>query len=232
MHYLTEPKNLTQICELKTPSNTTNPYSCSCTLHQNKPSGRFSVIKKGTELSLKPSNPHNHTCSFSNQETNSFISTNHSRNFTSPGVFKFVSATELVSFEDFNYPEEDNPTEEASNDLDSNISFEDEPKHSIAYPSIHSNKHSLITCINNQAINTSFASPLNQRTSTIYTNSSITPFRDEKYEDIDKKNKDKENYYFGRRKSNNIGFTGRIYCDKCRKNNFVNVYVRNRQESL
>lgn len=234
MHCLTEPKNLSEIRQPRTPSNTPNPYSCSCTLNQDRPLGNFSVIKKGAELSLRPSNPHNHTCSFATRDTNSFVSINHSRNFTSPGVFKFVSATELVSFEDFHCPEEENPTEEASNDLVSNISFEDEPKHSIAYPSIHSNRHSLIASITDQAIYSSAASPLDQRSSTIYTNSSTTPYRKgyDKNDDIDKRNKNKENYYFGRRKSNNIGITGRIYCEKCKRNTFVNVCVRNRQESL
>ncbi|OMJ87943.1 hypothetical protein SteCoe_10274 [Stentor coeruleus] len=232
MHCLTDTKNQSQIREPKTPSNTPNPYSCSCKFHQNKPFGSFSVTKKGAELRLKPSNPHNHTCSFATRDTNSFVSTKHSRNFTSPGIFKFVSATELVSFEDFNYPEEENPTEEASNDLISDISFEDEPKHSIVYPSIHSNRHSLIGSITDQALYSSIASPLDQKTSTLYTNSSSTPYRQgyEKNEDVDKRNK--ENYYFGRRKSNNVGFTGRIYCEKCKRNSFVNVCVRNRQESL
>lgn len=235
MQISTEPRHLARIQTAKILSNTEEFSPNSCKIHNKLPSGNFSLIKQGEELSLRPSSPHRYNSSFTTRDTNSFGSSKHSRCSTVSGLFKFIPATELVSFEEFQTPEEENPTEEVSDELISNLSFEEEPKHSVVYPSLYSNRNSLIGSTTDRAVNSLATSPQDQRVSTIYTISSTTSYKQSQanFEFFDRKPSPlKENFSYNKQKSNNGIESGKVYCEKCKENVGISMQVRNHQENL
>lgn len=235
MHRSVDPKQLPLIQTAK-PFPFAGDFSpCSCKIHAKLPSGNYSAIKKGEELSLSPSLPLRYTSSFATRDTNSLGSKKHIRHSTiSAGAFKFVSATELVSFEEFQTPEEENPTYEVLDEAISDLSLE-EPKHSIVYPSLHSKRNSLIGSTTDHYISSTAGSPPDHRISMMYTLSSTNSGKKNQgyfEECCERKKIKKQSFYFIREKNDEESYSGKFYCEKCNENVCTIVKIRNRKENL
>ncbi|OMJ70380.1 hypothetical protein SteCoe_31651 [Stentor coeruleus] len=228
-------KQLPRIQTAKPFPNAEDFSPCSCKIHSKLTSGNYSAIKKGEELSLSPSLPLRYTSSFATRDTNSLGSTKHTRNSTiSAGVFKFVSATELVSFEEFQTPEEENPTDEVLNEAISDLSLE-EPKHSIVYPSLHSKRNSLIWSTTDHYISSTAGSPPDNRISMMYTLSSTNSGKknQEYFEECcERKRIERQSFYFIKGKNDDESCSGKIYCQNCKENVCTSVKFRNHKENL
>lgn len=184
------------------------------------PSGLISISKNGEELNLRPSSPHRYNSSTSSKYSNSTKLSKHSRSSThTSGFSKFIPATELVSFEDIQTFEQEESPEELLDEEFSQLNFEDEPKHSAVYPSLHSNRNSMIGSTTDNPSSLA-SSPLDQRLSTYYTLNSgnfvqggLNGFGFK--EDLGK---------VGSVKSGFVMCNEQVYCPKCKEN--VNFFLK------
>ena len=85
--------------------------------------------RKAAELSISPSTPNRYRVSYSPASPPTEALSKHMRSSTvSPRGFKFISATATSPFEEFQTPTTDFPNSERSEDSDSSMSLEEEPK--------------------------------------------------------------------------------------------------------
>ena len=116
----------------------------SSTLSELLPSGAFSIIKNGEELSLRPKSPHRYKSSINHKTPNPQRQAKHIRSSTyTSSISRFIPATELVSFGSGNSSEDSESPNESNPEI-FDISSEDEPMHLVAYPTMPINRSSTI----------------------------------------------------------------------------------------
>ncbi|OMJ87885.1 hypothetical protein SteCoe_10295 [Stentor coeruleus] len=222
MSHSKNPKHLTTIQT----SKISDLPQRSDTINNNPPSCTISITRKGEELSLRPISPYRYPISLSNENFKSINTSKHTRFLTTPGIFKFIPATEVVPNEKNQNPEDENPTEEVSDDAITNFLYDEQVKHSIIYPSICSNKYDLLG-------NTKI-SPLDFRVSSLFALSKTKSCKKNQVQSkcVDKKSVDKKKVLFFMLKSKREDVFTRIYCEKCKENMRYSVRVRNIKGSL
>ena len=194
------------------------------------PSGAFSIIKNGEELSLRPKSPHRYKSSIDHKNSNPERQTKHVRSSTYTSAFsRFIPATELVSF-DSEKASEDSGSLEESNDEFQNLHSDDEQNHLIAYPTMPSNRSSTaasykkIQSISPLASKPPSHSPINlKKLSTQEIWSSYQKF------DSILKNFQKLREF---KKKNFVAANQMIYCKNCDLNVNFSVKIRNFKQSL
>ena len=192
------------------------------------PSGNFSLFKKGSELSLRPSSPHRYAISCYASNQNNAEETKHNRSSTvSPRSFKFIAATELSPFENIQTPYKPSFDHfEISDEFLLNLSFEDEPKHANVYISPQSNRNSLIASTAEPIQSSLPTTPQDEGFSTIFTVSSFTSYKNtvSAIDLPDKTSEEKPNIEKSEQKSNFKMVLGKIYCEFCENN--VETYTQ------
>lgn len=196
------------------------------------PSGVISISKNGEELSLRPASPHRYNSSTSSRYSNSTKLSKHSRSSThTSGFSKFIPATELVSFEDIQTFEQEETPEELLEDEFSGLNFEDEPKHWTVYPSLHSNRNSMIGSTTDNPSSAS-SSPLDQRLSTYCTVNSGNlaqgtlngfKFVNGGKDELPKTFNVKQEF---------VGYNEQVYCPRCKENVNFFVKIKNFKQNL
>jgi hypothetical protein len=176
------------------------------------PSGSISILKKGTELRLRPSSPQRYTISFYSKK-DSPEEPKHIRSSTvSPRPSKFIAANELISLQEHPTPESE--ALKISDESLSSYSLEDEPQHSIAYVSPNSNKNSLIASTTDLALGSLASTPLSDKIFNLYTLNAY-PLHPEKKISSKKFSNTSTNKHYSYENQLPIG---RVYCGQCQEN--------------
>lgn len=215
---------------LEIPSNPEDFPSFPPVSPSKLPSGSFLLMKNGTELEIRPSSPHRYSTTSGSPVINPPSIGKHVRSSTiSPRISKFIPATELISFEKIQTPDEERSNLEILEDFISNTSVEEEPKHFAIYNSAYNNRNSILGSTLDILTPKTNYSPQDQRMSTIYTVSSVTS---KGFNLSSKMNSDdfKENFAFGREKLQ--GQSRKIYCERCEKNVKTCLRVKKASENL
>jgi hypothetical protein len=223
-------KPLTTIQTSKTSS--ISPYPNQ--IHNNPPSDTISKTHKGEELSFQPISSYRYTISSFNQNFKSKNPVKHTRFPTTPGICKFVPATEIVFNEKIQNPEDENPTEEVSDDIMSNVYYGEQAKHSVVYPNMYSNKWDFLRAAADKPGNFLAGSPQDRRISSLYTLNSTNSYKKAQVQNdcSDKKSKNKRKVLICLLKRAKEDGLGRIYCEKCKENTRYSVRVRDIKGSL
>ena len=180
------------------------------------PSGNFSIFKKGSELELRPSSPYRYS-STSSRDFKSPNYTQHSRSSTtSPGLSKFIPATELISFEDAQTPAGEDLNSEIPDELDSSLSFEEELKQRIVYPSLCNNRDSFLASTVDFIFPSTMSTPQDPRISSI--NPMNNAISHEKDSACKKSTQELDFFQHSRSRNDKSVIVRKIYCDKCQEN--------------
>lgn len=226
-------KNQRHLTTIQTPK-TSDFFPQSDQIHSSPPSGTISITRKGEELSLQPISLYRYTTSSSNQNIKSANSSKHTRFPTTPGICKFVPATEVVSNEKIQNPEDENPTEEVSDDIMPNVFYEEQAKHSVNCPTMYSIKSSLLGTTTNKPRNFLGDSPKNPRISSLYTSSSANSYKKDQVQSDceDQKSFNKRKILIFMLKSSKEDEQDRVYCEKCKENARYSVRIRDIKGNL
>ncbi|OMJ76560.1 hypothetical protein SteCoe_24051 [Stentor coeruleus] len=222
-------KNSRHLTAIQT-SKTSDFFPNSNHIYNTPPNTTISITRKGEELSLKPNSPYKSPKSITNQNKKS----KNTHFPTTPGLYKFIPATEVVYNEKTQNPEDENPTEEVSNDIISNLLYEKQIKQSLIYPTMFSNKCTLLETKSNKTENFLTDSPENHKVSSLYTLSSTNSYKkDQVHNDYwDKKNINKKKVLFYMLTNGKNNGLGKIYCEKCKENMWYSVKIRDIKGNL
>ena len=219
MHLLSHSKLFKHVAPFEVPLSFEEDNKATLKLQAKQTSKHLLILTKENELELRPPSPHKYYSKSSiDNNSQTFAETLHVP-LRTPGLSKFIPATELLSFKTFPTLKEENLNSEISDNSFSNISFEDEPKHKRVYPSISNERNSLLASTNHQIIESRMSTPQNiikiSEKDISYNNTSGTKksARVNTFEKIGLYKKAKRQFLI----------TRKIYCEKCNKN--VNTHT-------
>lgn len=221
------------------------------------PSGALSITKTAEELNLRPLSPHRYNCRIPSKFLNSEKSRKHVRSSTECLVYsKFIPATELVSGETekskflnekisvlkeknqvlneknqvFNEKVRIKDEDESENDT-SRVSFEDEQVNLAGFPTLYSNRNSLIASAV-EAPTSAGSSPFDQRLNSVQTVSSRNSCYDRMSFHCKTSGNQMEFQKLINFKTSFVANEEKVYCEDCNENVGYFVKVRKGKRSL